>query len=89
MILKNLQQKKLKVFDKIFSLLTYLVLTLSSIFAFLIARRKVIPNFKSQRIVEKIINRFIQICSFIAILITLGIFLSLVFETLNFSVFTF
>ena len=81
--LEKFAAEKIKSFDKIFSLLTYLVLTLSSIFAFLI-RRRVIPNFKSQRTVEKIINRFIQICSFIAVLITLGIFLSLVFETLNF-----
>jgi len=73
--LEKFAAEKIKSFDKIFSLLTYLVLTLSSIFAFLIARRRVIPNFKSQRTVEKIINRFIQICSFIAVLITLGIFL--------------
>ena len=82
--LEKFAAEKIISFDKIFSLLTYLVLTLSSILAFLIARKKVIPNFKSQRTVEKIVNRFIQICSLIAILITLGIFLSLVFETLNF-----
>ena len=82
--LEKFAAEKIISFDKIFSLLTYLVLTLSSVLAFFIARKKVIPNFKSQRIVERIINRFIQICSLIAILITLGIFLSLVFETLNF-----
>ena len=82
--LEKFAAEKIISFDKIFSLLTYLVLTLSSVLAFLIARKKVIPNFKSQRTVEKIVNRFIQICSLIAILITLGIFLSLVFETLNF-----
>ena len=73
--LEKFAAEKIISFDKIFSLLTYLVLTLSSILAFLIARKKVIPNFKSQRTVEKIVNRFIQICSLIAILITLGIFL--------------
>ena len=73
--LEKFAAQKIISFDKIFSLLTYLVLTLSSILAFLIARKKVIPNFKSQRTVEKIVNRFIQICSLIAILITVRIFL--------------
>jgi len=82
--LEKFAAEKIISFDKIFSLLTYLVLTLSSILFFFVARKKVTPNFKSQRTVEKIVNRFIQICSLIAILITVGIFLSLVFETLNF-----
>ena len=44
--LEKFAAQKIISFDKIFSLLTYLVLTLSSILAFLIARKKVIPNFK-------------------------------------------
>ena len=65
-------------------LFTYFVITLISAFSFYTARKKILPHYKSQRYVEKIVNRFIQICSVLAILITLGIFLSLVFETLNF-----
>ena len=76
--------QKILEFEKIFTLLTYFVITLISAFSFYVARKKISPHFKSQRYVEKIVNRFIQICSVIAILITLGIFLSLVFETLNF-----
>jgi phosphate transport system permease protein len=76
--------QKILEFEKIFTLLTYFVITLISAFSFYVARKKISPHFKSQRYVEKIVNRFIQICSVIAILITLGIFLSLVFETVNF-----
>ena len=47
--LEKFAAEKIISFDKIFSLLTYLVLTLSSVLAFFIARKKVIPNFKSQR----------------------------------------
>ena len=48
--LEKFAAEKIISFDKIFSLLTYLVLTLSSILAFLIARKKVIPNFKLSKI---------------------------------------
>ena len=71
-------------FKKIFILFTYFIILLSSILGFLVVNRKITPLFKSQRVVEKIVNRFIQLCSFIAILVTLGIFLSLVFETIQF-----
>jgi phosphate transport system permease protein len=71
-------------FKKIFILFTYFIILLSSILGFLVVNRKITPLFKSQRLVEKIVNRFIQLCSFIAILVTLGIFLSLVFETIQF-----
>jgi len=71
-------------FKKIFILFTYFIILLSSILGFLVVNKKITPLFKSQRIVEKIVNRFIQLCSFIAILVTLGIFLSLVFETIQF-----
>ena len=50
--LEKFAAEKIISFDKIFSLLTYLVLTLSSILFFFVARKKVIPNFKSQRTVE-------------------------------------
>jgi phosphate transport system permease protein len=71
-------------FKKIFILFTYFIILLSSILGFLVVNKKITPLFKSQRVVEKIVNRFIQLCSFIAILVTLGIFLSLVFETIQF-----
>ena len=71
-------------FERLFKLFTYFVITLISAFSFYTARKKILPHYKSQRYVEKIVKRFIQICSVLAILITLGIFLSLVFETLNF-----
>jgi phosphate transport system permease protein len=76
--------QKILEFERLFKLFTYFVITLISAFSFYTARKKILPHYKSQRYVEKIVNRFIQICSVLAILITLGIFLSLVFETLNF-----
>ena len=76
--------QKILEFERSFKLFTYFVITLISAFSFYTARKKILPHYKSQRYVEKIVNRFIQICSVLAILITLGIFLSLVFETLNF-----
>ena len=71
-------------FKNLFLLLTYLVIFLVTAIALYLVNKKISPTFKSQRDVEKIVNLFIQLCSYIAILITVGIFLSLVFETINF-----
>ena len=48
------------------------------------ARREVAPAFRARNRVEAIINVFLIICSTIAILTTLGIVLSLVFESARF-----
>ena len=71
-------------FKNLFLSSTYFVIFLVTALALYLVNKKISPAFKSQRHVEKIVNLFIQLCSYIAILITVGIFLSLVFETINF-----
>ena len=82
--LELLGAQKIIQFKNLFLLLTYLVIFLVTAIALYLVNKKISPTFKSQRHVEKIVNLFIQLCSYIAILITVGIFLSLVFETINF-----
>ena len=82
--LELLGAQKIIQFKNLFLLLTYLVIFLVTAIALYLVNKKISPTFKSQRDVEKIVNLFIQLCSYIAILITVGIFLSLVFETINF-----
>ena len=82
--LELLGAQKIIQFKNLFLLLTYLVIFLVTAIALYLVNKKISPTFKSQRDVEKIVNLFIQLCSYIAILITVGIFLSLVFESINF-----
>jgi phosphate transport system permease protein len=51
---------------------------------FLASYRKIAPAFRARHVVERIVRIFLILCSVVAILITLGIILSLIFESLRF-----
>ena len=76
--------KNLANFDRMYgwaNIALFIVLPIT--FGF-IATKTISEKLNVQPAVEKTVSTIIKICSYIAILITLGIFLSLVFEAINF-----
>lgn len=65
------------------SLITYLVLT-SAILLFIFGYKRVQPQFRSRNVVEKFILILLVLCSGVAIFTTLGIILSVLFESIRF-----
>ncbi len=55
-----------------------------AIVALAVTRRRIAPHFRARNRVEQIISFLLVICSLIAILTTIGIVLSLLFETIRF-----
>ena len=67
------------------SMITLMVAALSvEIVALMVTRRQISPNFRARNRVERIITGLLVVCSLIAILTTIGIVLSLLFETIRF-----
>ncbi len=62
----------------------FVIIIAIAIIGLLIARRKIHPDFRARQAVEKIIMILLLVCSCIAVLTTIGIVLSLIFETSRF-----
>ncbi len=60
------------------------IMTILAVGGFLASYRKIAPAFRARHVVERIVKIFLILCSVVAILITLGIILSLIFESLRF-----
>jgi phosphate transport system permease protein len=76
-------ERYLQIRDSYRSILTTLVLLLSTVLSFLVYRR-ISPSLRARNMVEGIIRFLLLLCSGIAILTTLGIVLSVLFESIRF-----
>ena len=62
----------------------YVSILIFMILGVMVASRKLHPNFRAQKYIEKYIKYFLIFCSSIAVLTTVGIVFSLLFESLRF-----
>ena len=62
----------------------YLSILIFMILGVMVASRKLHPNFRAQKYIEKYIKYFLIFCSSVAVLTTVGIVFSLLFESLRF-----
>ena len=62
----------------------YISILIFMILGVMVASRKLHPNFRAQKYIEKYIKYFLIFCSSVAVLTTVGIVFSLLFESLRF-----